>query len=202
MARRHVRDLVRHHASEFCFIVSGQNQPRIHVEKPTGQSKGVDVVRINHPDRKWNRRIRVPHQVLPDAIDILGDNRILHHLGRLFHLLGVFLSHPDLTFDAVPLPQSPAATHVAISNRIQIAQAAVVIHLYAMQRGSVTRGRIAARPGPCAEKTEKKEENYRDGTPDTLIHGSPQVGNPISLSYLDAGCQHYGYMESSAPGDS
>jgi len=42
MAESHVRQLMCHHSSELCLIVSGLDRAAVHKHKSAGQSKGID----------------------------------------------------------------------------------------------------------------------------------------------------------------
>ena len=50
--RRNVRDLMRHNAGQFRFIVRSQNQAGVDVEEPAGESKCIDFIGFNDLDRE------------------------------------------------------------------------------------------------------------------------------------------------------
>ena len=77
---------MRHDSGELGFLVSSEDQARIHVKEATWQSEGVDVVRVNNLDRKRHLRIGITNYVLSQAIDVLGNNRIIDDLGLGFNL--------------------------------------------------------------------------------------------------------------------
>src|SRR4030095_3091580 len=70
----------------------------------------------------------VTHQVLADAIHIFGDSGITNQLGSGFHFLGVLLAHADLALQRVPVAES-AAAYLAIAGGVNVALAAIVLHL-------------------------------------------------------------------------
>ena len=98
MASGYVTDLMRHDSGQFGLFVSSQNQPRIDVKESAGKRKCVDVVRIDDLDCEGHLRIGIAHQVLAQAVDVLGNYRIVDHLGLSFHLLGNLLAHGNLLF--------------------------------------------------------------------------------------------------------
>src|SRR5215510_8781140 len=63
VTRRNVRDLMRHNAGQFRFVVCSQNQTRVDVEEPTGESERIDFRGFNDLDRERDLRIRVPNEV-------------------------------------------------------------------------------------------------------------------------------------------
>ena len=128
MARRDVGDLMCHHARELGFLVGCQNQPRIHIEEPTGQREGVHFIGIDDLDGERHLRVGVAHQVLPDSVHILIDHRVLNHLGAGFHHLGVFLAHTDLAFDRIPVSHA-AAPDFTVADGIHVVLSAVVLNL-------------------------------------------------------------------------
>src|SRR5438270_4288811 len=62
-----VTNFVRHDSGELGFLVSSEDQARIHVKEATWQSEGVDVVRVNNLDRKRHLRIGITNYVLSQA---------------------------------------------------------------------------------------------------------------------------------------
>ncbi len=61
-----VTDLMRHDAGQLGFVVRGQNEARVHVEKSARQREGIEFVGINHLDGERHLGIRVAHQVLAE----------------------------------------------------------------------------------------------------------------------------------------
>ena len=70
-----MRDLVRHHAGEFGFVVGRENQSAVDVEESAGQREGVDFIVIEDLDGEGHARVGVAHQVLTNAIDVFVDDR-------------------------------------------------------------------------------------------------------------------------------
>ena len=66
MPRRHVRDLVRHHARHFGFVIGIQQNAGIHEKEAARQRERIDLFGIDHFDRERNLGIGVANQVLPD----------------------------------------------------------------------------------------------------------------------------------------
>ena len=123
---------MRHHAGQFGFLVGGENQPAVDVEKPAGQRERVDFVGINHLDRERNLGVGVPHQVLPDAIHVLIDDRVLHQAGGLLHHHGVLLAHLDFGLGRVPVAQA-ASANVPVADGIHVVLTAT---LHTRRRGA------------------------------------------------------------------
>ena len=88
MAGGHVRNLVCHYPGQFRFIIGRQYQSGIYIKKSTGQREGVHLVRIDNLNSEGDLGIRVAHQILPNAIDVLCDHGIRDHFRGAFHLLG------------------------------------------------------------------------------------------------------------------
>ena len=80
VARGHMRDLVRHHARQFGFAIRLQNQAGIHEEEAAGQRESVHFLGIEHLDGERNLGVGVAHQVLADAVDVFGDDRVVDDL--------------------------------------------------------------------------------------------------------------------------
>src|SRR5204863_5266923 len=130
----YVSDLMRHHSGKLSFVIGCQDQTCIDEEEATGQSKSIDVLGIDNFDGEWHLGIGVPHQILSKPVDVLGDDRICDELARGFNLLGIVSAHRDLAFDAVPVAQPASATYFAATDRIEIADAAVMISLHRISR--------------------------------------------------------------------
>ena len=84
-------------------------------------------------------RVRVPHQVLADAVDVLRDHGIIHQLDLRFDLLGIRPAHRHLPFNAVPVAHTPTASHVAVSHRIHVGLGAIVLDLAVLLGGQRSR---------------------------------------------------------------
>src|SRR5271157_485729 len=119
-----VGNLVRHHSGQLGFIVSSQDQSRVHVEETARQRESVQFVGVDHFDGEWHLGVRIPHQVLPDAVHILGNQRIADQLGAVLHLLRVGTSHRHLLVQRVPVAHALVAPNIAIADRINVVQGA------------------------------------------------------------------------------
>ncbi len=101
MARGHVRNFVRHHASKLRLFLRAQDQAAVDVEKSARQREGVDFVGVDDFDGEGNARIRIAHQVLSHAIHVLGDNGIVDQLRRALHFLRESLAERDLALQRI-----------------------------------------------------------------------------------------------------
>src|SRR5258708_6231529 len=82
MPRGHVRYFVGHDTGQLRLFLRAKNQPTIYVEESTGQRECVDLVGIDHLDRKRHPCIRIPHEILTDAVYVLSDDPTFDHLRR------------------------------------------------------------------------------------------------------------------------
>ena len=89
-------DLVCHDPGKFSFVIRFQHEPRIDEEESPGKSECIHLLGVHHLDRKRHLRIGVAHQVLADAVHVLGYDRILDDLRFPFHLLRHLLAQRDL----------------------------------------------------------------------------------------------------------
>ena len=112
-----------HYAGQFGFFIGIKNQAGIDVEEAAGQGHGVDFVRIDDLDGEGHLAVGVLDDVLPDAIDVFGDNRIGDEAGALLDLHGVTLAHLDFGVGRVPVAHS-AAADIAIAYRADVLDAA------------------------------------------------------------------------------
>src|SRR5262249_44233979 len=104
-------------------------------------------VGVDDLDRKGHLGVRISYQILADAINVFGDFRIGNQLRRGLHLLGVVATHLDLLFETVPIAQPAVASHLTISDRIQITNAAVMICFSSFGDGLDAGGRSNWRSG-------------------------------------------------------
>ena len=112
-----VRNLMRHHSSQLGFIVGGQNQSTVHVEETARQRKGVHLFGIEHLNREGHARVGVAHQILADAIDVFGDNRIGDHSRARLDLPCQLASQRHFAFERVEVK---AAAGVALSDEVDV----------------------------------------------------------------------------------
>src|SRR5208337_1699964 len=89
-------------------------------EKPTRQSEGIQLVGVNYFDGERHLRVRVAYQILPYAVHILGDRRIVDQLGASFHILRIRPPHRHLFVQRVPVAHALFATHVAIADGVNV----------------------------------------------------------------------------------
>ena len=112
-----MRDFMRHHAGQFGLRIRLQDQPGVDEEKSARQRECVDVFRVDHLDGERHLGVGVAHQVLPDAVHVLGDNRVVDDLGLPLHLLRQPFAERNLFFKRIEVY---ALTHVPVADRIGI----------------------------------------------------------------------------------
>ena len=117
VARRDVRDLVRHDAGQFGFGFGLQHQAGVHEEESAGQREGVHLFGIQHLDGEGNLGVGIPDEVLADAIDVLGDDRVVDDLGLALHFLRQLLAESDLLLEGVEVD---ALADIAIADFFRI----------------------------------------------------------------------------------
>src|SRR5262245_2739439 len=125
-----MRNLMSHHPGQFSFIVCCHDQARIHIKEAAREGKSVDIVGIDDLDSEGNERIRISHEILPCAIDVLGDDWITTEFGSGIDFLRILLAHRNVPVETVPVAQAAAAAYVAITDSIEVTNAAIVISLY------------------------------------------------------------------------
>ncbi len=126
--RANVRNFMRHHAGQFRLFIGRQDQAGIHIKKAARQRERIDLVGIDHLDRERHLRVRIPHQVLPDPVDVLIHERILNQLHAALDFHRVLLANLDLGLKRVPVADA-APADFAVANRIHIVFAAGMLHL-------------------------------------------------------------------------
>ena len=120
VACRDVRDLMGHHARELGLVVSGEEQSLVHVEEPTRQRKRINFIGIDYFDRERHLRIGVQHDVLADAVDVLGDQRVFNKLGLTIDFRGRFASLTYFLFRSAGNLTDEAAVDVALANHRRV----------------------------------------------------------------------------------
>ena len=140
MARRHVRDLVRHDPSEFGFVISRQDQSAVHVEETAGQRKGIHFVGVENLDGERHPRIGVAHQVLADAIDVLVDDGISDQPRALLDFVGQLVAQRNLAVDGIEIQ---TRSHIAtpdlrnvVLRRYRLSGARDILRLRTLNSGS------------------------------------------------------------------
>src|SRR5260370_33165531 len=99
--RAHMSNLVGHDSRKLGLFVCAQNQATVHIEEAAGQREGVDFVRIDYLYGEGNPRIGIADEVLADAINIFGDDRVVDQLGRALDFLGRLLAKGDFPLQRV-----------------------------------------------------------------------------------------------------
>ncbi len=66
-------------------------------------------------------------QVLSDLIDVLRHDWVSDELRRSLDLLGDAFSHIELSLQAVPISETPAAPNVAVTNGFDVANAVIMV---------------------------------------------------------------------------
>ena len=93
--------------------------------------------------------VGVAHQVLADAVHVLGDHRIVDQLDLRFDLLRVLPAAGYLAFDGVPVADAAPASHVAVADGVDVGLAAVVLDVAVVlgrQRGGACLGAFCTSP--------------------------------------------------------
>src|SRR5260370_27852510 len=117
MPRGHVRYFVGHDSRQFRLLLRAKNQPAIYVKESTWQRKRIDLVGIDHLDRKRHPRIRIAHEVLTDAVYVLRDDRVVDKLRRPLDVLRQLLAKRNFLFQRIEVG---APTHLSIADRLDI----------------------------------------------------------------------------------
>ncbi len=117
VARGDVRNFVGHHAGEFGFFLRAEDQAAVDIEKSTRQCEGVDFVGIDHFDGEGHARIGIAHQVLPHAVHVFGDHRVIDQLGGALDFLRESLAEGDFVLQRI---QIDAFADAAIANGFHV----------------------------------------------------------------------------------
>ena len=94
-------DLVRHHARQLRLVLGQLDEAGVDVEVTAGQRERVHLVGIDHLDCEWHPSVRVANEVLPDPVDVLGDDRVVDDLGVLLDLGRELPAELDFLLEAV-----------------------------------------------------------------------------------------------------
>ena len=117
VARRHVGDLVRHHARQLGFAIGPQDQARVDEEESSGQRESIHLFGIQHLDGERNLGVGIAHQVLTDPVHVLADDRVVDHLGLALDFVRQLLAQGDLLLQR---PEVNAFAHVPIADFVGI----------------------------------------------------------------------------------
>src|SRR5262249_33004067 len=89
------------------------------------QGHGVHIIRVHNFNGKRHLGVRIANQVLPDAVHVFCNHRVLDHLHTGFDLLSVGFADLDIGLDRVPVH----AADLAVANGIDILLTAIVLGL-------------------------------------------------------------------------
>src|SRR5260370_28745048 len=117
MPRGRVRYCVGHDSRQFRLLLRAKNQPAIYIKESSWQRKRIDLVGIDHLDRKRHTRIRIAHEVLTDAVYGLPDDRVVDKLRRPLGLLRQVLTKRNFLFQGI---EGGALTHLSIADGLDI----------------------------------------------------------------------------------
>src|SRR6185437_830970 len=131
MACCNVRNFVRHHASQFRLAIGIENQSGVNVKKPAWQRKRIHIVGINDLECKRNASVRVSDKFLSQLIDVLRHHGICDYFGRRFDFGGIVFAHLNLLLQAVPVSKAAFATDIAVTDGVNVANAAMMKFRYA-----------------------------------------------------------------------
>ena len=116
MARGDVRYLVRHDARDLGLVVGGEDESLVDVEEAAGQREGVDLVGVYDLDGEGDLGVRVEHDVLADAVYVLGDDGVVYELGLAVYFRGELSAEADFLVNAArDLGDEDALVDVALA---------------------------------------------------------------------------------------
>src|ERR1035437_1175792 len=96
-----VGNLVGHDAGEFGFRFGLEDEARVDEEESAGKGEGVDFLGIQDLDGERHFGVRVADEILPDAVDVFGDDGVVNDLGLALHFLRQLLAECDFLFQGV-----------------------------------------------------------------------------------------------------
>src|SRR5208283_705740 len=148
VARSHVGNLVRHHACEFRFFLSPQDQAAVNVEETAGQRESIHFIGIDNLDRKGNLSVGIANQILPHAIHILRNDWVVNQLRTALHFLRERFAERNFVFQGVKVN---SLADVAVPNRIHVVFRVFRVNSLLLRNRSIpsglTRGRRRRRSG-------------------------------------------------------
>src|SRR5208282_4280989 len=196
-----VRDLMRHDARQLRFFVRVEDQAAVHVEEAAWQRESVHHIRIDHLDREGHARVRIAHQVLPDAIHVFHHHWIIDKFCRAVHLLRQLLAERDLVLQGIEVE---ALADVAIADGVNVILAArlyvrlvLLRERWLRRRGGLRRGSLWLRAWlgrrllrrlrrglsltDSQSRHRKKREGYQRGQPLRRVRRFPHEDLPRTL---------------------
>src|SRR5690349_2494385 len=82
VAGGNVGDLMGHHGGEFGFIIGGENQCAVHVEKSAGKAVGAgNIAGVDDLDGEGNFGVGIADDLLSEAVDVGVHGIVVDHLG-------------------------------------------------------------------------------------------------------------------------
>ena len=112
MARSHVSDLVGHGARQLVLLIGNLDEAGVDEDVPARQREGIGLLAIDRFAGQRHLGVRVPRQVLAKAVEVLGHQRIVDHLGLPLDLLCQGFAERHLLLQRVeidPLAHIPIA---------------------------------------------------------------------------------------------
>jgi len=94
-----VRNFVGHDAGQLGFFLRAQDQAAVDVEKASGKRECVDFIGVDHFDGEGNFCIGVADQVLPHAVHVFSDDRVIDQFGRAFDFLRESFAEGNFLFE-------------------------------------------------------------------------------------------------------
>src|ERR1017187_10135556 len=98
VARRHMRDLVGPRRRQFVLFVGDLDERRVDEDITAGQREGVRRIALDHLKGERDLGIGAANQILADAVDVFGDQRVIHHLSLTGDFLRQLLAQRHLFF--------------------------------------------------------------------------------------------------------
>ena len=115
--RGDVGDFMGHDAGEFRLAFRAQEEAGVDEEKTARQRERVHFTAVDQLDREGHLGVGVPHQILPHAIDVFGDHRVIDDLRVAFHVLRQRLAESDLLLERVEVH---SLADLAVADRVNV----------------------------------------------------------------------------------
>ena len=108
VAGGNVGDLVGHHGGEFGFIIGGENQCAVHIQKSAGKAVGAgNIAGVDDLDREGNLRIGIADDLLSKAVDVGVYGIVVNDLGGAVESGGDVAAEFELAFHRVQVESVP-----------------------------------------------------------------------------------------------